>query len=364
MATAKPRAKAINAQQQAGGALAGTQIRMIEPKNIEFDPANPRFGKAGNKPKSQPELYDLLLQDPHNATALVDSFVENGYVAYEPLIVKSGKPGKFLVLEGNRRLAAVKYIQNNKDKYEAACVDALNEVPCLVFPSNAPDRDVRTYLGIRHLLGFREWPALSKAVFLEQEVARTGDLNKLLREISVTKQNARRFLVPYRLFTELKQQLPEGEDFWVFAEAIQRGGIKKFIQLDVDSDDLSIKGVHKGNLIKLLDMLYGPRSANSAKRDASRRVIQETRDLTKLGKVLDSDIASEQLERRKNLEDAYLYIDSRVELIAKFERLITQAKVVVERLKPKPTTPEFSDLSNATSELDKAFKKFKSKKNV
>ncbi len=342
--------------------LSRTKLTYLRPEEIDFDPANPRFGRGKRQNVSQDTLFRELLQDPHNATALVDSFVENGFIPYEPLIVKPKESGGNVVIEGNRRLAAVKYIRQHPEKYEASVISALDNIPSLVFPSDAPETDIRTYLGIRHLLGFREWPALSKAMFLDAEAKRTGDLNKLLREISLTKTDARRFLVPYRLFGEINQKLPEGEDFWVFAEAISRAGIKKFIELDVDATSLKIISFDRKKLERLLDMLYGPVLPSTDKRDVTKKFIEETRDLTKLGKVLASPDACAQLLRRKDLDEAYLYIDSRAELIQKFEKQISQMKVLVDRLKPPGNMPEYRDLLDAANKLETAFKKFRSKK--
>lgn len=342
--------------------ISKTKLEVLKPDDIEFDPANPRFGKGKRTNISQDTLYKELLTDPHNATALVESFVENGFVPYEPLIVKPKGGGKYLVIEGNRRLAAVKYILGHPEKYAAAVIASLNSVPSLVFPANAPDAEVRTYLGIRHLLGFREWPALSKAMFLDQEAKRAGDLNKLLKEISLSKSEAKRFLVPYRLFKEIKLKLPEGTDFWTLAEAISRAGVKEYIELEIDPSRLTIVNFNQKNLERLLDMLYGPVSPETGVRDSDRKVIEETRDLTKLGKVLASPLAAAELIRRRNLDEAYLYIDSRSELIRKFEKQISQMKVLVARLDPEGPSHDYDGLKDAATKLEAAFKKFRTKK--
>src|SRR6266568_2041764 len=109
-----------NTASRAQTSLNGAALDMLKPEDIDFDPANPRFGKGARSGVLQEDLYAELLQDPHNATALVESFVENGFIRYEPLIVKPKAVGKgHLVIEGNRRLAAVKYIRSQPDRYSA-----------------------------------------------------------------------------------------------------------------------------------------------------------------------------------------------------------------------------------------------------
>ncbi len=105
------------------------------------------------------------------------------------------------MIEGNRRLAAVRHIRSNLSQYPNRKSD-LDLIPVLIFPSNPDDREesaMRVYLGIRHLLGFREWPPISKAIFLERQSQNDGGLDQIIKEVRITKQQARRFLVPYRL---------------------------------------------------------------------------------------------------------------------------------------------------------------------
>ncbi len=93
------------------------------------------------------------------------SLVENGFIDYEPLVVKRhGK--RFTVVEGNRRLAAIREIRANPDRYSERKSD-LSSIP-VVFPEKPDDQqknEMRVYLGVRHLFGFRDWPPLSKAQY-------------------------------------------------------------------------------------------------------------------------------------------------------------------------------------------------------
>src|ERR1700734_984324 len=115
---------------------------------------------------------------------------------------------------------------------------------------------MRAYLGVRHLLGFREWPPISKAQFLERESQSPGGLDRVLKETRLTKAQARRFLIPYRLLHRANIKL-QGEDFWVLGEALQRSGVKKFLALEVDTKTLQIQSYSKRNLALLLNDLYG-----------------------------------------------------------------------------------------------------------
>ncbi len=70
---------------------------------------------------------------------------------------------KFLVIEGNRRIAALRQI---RDEYEGGIdipdgvVNVLDAVPCLV--ADGPDQEAyfrEALMGIRHVGGIKEWGA-------------------------------------------------------------------------------------------------------------------------------------------------------------------------------------------------------------
>ena len=50
--------------------------------------------------------------------------------------------------------------------------------------------EVLRYLGVKHLFGFRDWPPLSKAMFLDKRVNSKKDLALVLKELNIKKQEA------------------------------------------------------------------------------------------------------------------------------------------------------------------------------
>src|SRR5438876_10233591 len=81
---------------------------------LEFDPENPRTVERLGDDASQGEIEEFLLGGEMKARDLVPSFIANGYIPYEPLIVKENKQkGAFTVVEGNRRLAPLRAMMNS-----------------------------------------------------------------------------------------------------------------------------------------------------------------------------------------------------------------------------------------------------------
>lgn len=104
--------------------------------------------------------------------------LDYGFFPHEPLIVIPSEThaGKYVVLEGNRRLVALKVLHNDPDadgvghldrEPIAAELKRLDEVPCIVESSRA---DVRAFLGFRHIGGQLKWSAEAKARYIITEV--------------------------------------------------------------------------------------------------------------------------------------------------------------------------------------------------
>jgi hypothetical protein len=337
----------------------GPEFRRVFTDDVLFDPSNPRLG--GTSTTKQEKLQEILMDEPHLANLLVESFVVNGFIEYEPLVVsQNGK--KYSVIEGNRRLAAVKHIRLNPQLYAATLIKKLEKVPVLVFheaPDKAHRNDIRTYLGVRHLLGYREWPSESKAIFLDQNIKTKADFRRLKSEFSMGRNDIARFLIPFRVKKAASNLLEEyelGDDrhFWTLGEALQRAGIKEYIKLDVDRDSLKVRSFDKSKFEYLLEFLYGSNTEGKggSSRAAGLRRITETRQLTRLAKVLANKRGSEKLENGSTLEEAELYVSSPEETIA---ALISDLRVTLQKIiQLKPSESQIKDIAHNFKNFEKA----------
>jgi hypothetical protein len=175
-----------------------SQPSKLPVSELHFDKANPRlveFGIVENTPEK-----DILktLWDAMDVTELVLSIASSGYFPHEPLIVtKEG--GQNVVLEGNRRLAALKVLtteglakENKWDipEISAEQKDALKEVP-VIFQKR---EDSWRYLGFKHVNGPAKWTSYAKAKYIAdvhrdygiplEEIARQiGDGHKIVQRL-------------------------------------------------------------------------------------------------------------------------------------------------------------------------------------
>lgn len=143
-------------------------VDAIDVEKLLLNPENPRLVVAGRT--SQADLARVLYEE-EGIDELVPSLVEHGYFAEEPLVVVAAdEEGFFTVVEGNRRLTALKLLLDSSLRAELDARglpmltleqrERLERVPCVVYSDRA---DVLPFLGFRHITGAKKWAPFQKA---------------------------------------------------------------------------------------------------------------------------------------------------------------------------------------------------------
>jgi len=141
---------------------------------LRFDLANPRLQTGTDiSVTSEAELLRVLA-DIAALDELVTSICTNSYMNLEPLIVVGeNDSGPFRVLEGNRRLAAIRIISDPAladslsikvpRPVRAEVLDSIKSV--LVHRVKHPN-DAREFIGFKHINGPQRWDAYAKARYV------------------------------------------------------------------------------------------------------------------------------------------------------------------------------------------------------
>jgi len=178
----------IKQRSSSNGALAAP--RQVAVKDVYLDPENPRLAGLELTLDHQDEIARVLWED-RAVDELVDSIATTGYWPHEELFA-TDDDGKFVVIEGNRRLAAVKLLLDEglRTRIGAAGIpelsadekEKLKRLPVIV----CSRRDVWQYIGFKHVNGPQDWDSIAKAQYIArvfneygvplEEIARTiGD---------------------------------------------------------------------------------------------------------------------------------------------------------------------------------------------
>ena len=88
------------------------QTCAVDTTKLSFDPSNPRYSTDKGLPYENDTQIVTFLYDTSDLGELLQSISTSGYVDIEPLIVL-GQGEKLIVLEGNRRLAALRLLTDH-----------------------------------------------------------------------------------------------------------------------------------------------------------------------------------------------------------------------------------------------------------
>lgn len=145
-----------------------SEARNIDLDNLTLDELNPRLPTTVGRQQAEMLAY---IARTTSIAEIMTAIAENGYFPGEPLIVVPGPGDKFVVVEGNRRLTALKLLQDpalypKSRKVQEIASSAEHRpdvIPCVLFNNRT---EVVNYLGYRHITGVKQWEPLAKARYI------------------------------------------------------------------------------------------------------------------------------------------------------------------------------------------------------
>lgn len=278
-------------------------------EELSLDPTNPRLGR-GNAQKDAPQSKVLELMREWDLEELAASFLESGFWPQEALIVVEeplyGKR-RLVVVEGNRRLAALKYLKlafhGDGTKKWQKIVEGQPRRPELfakipVIRAEARE-DVDAFLGFRHVTGIKEWHPAEKAEYITKliEQRRMG-YEEVMRKIGSKTPAVRQHYISFKLLLQMEDQesISVGnveEKFSVLYLSLRTEGVQKYLQIDIVAPPQRAKRPVPATRLKQL--------ANFAKwlfgDDTSPPLFTDSRKIDDFGRILASPKAVAYLER-------------------------------------------------------------------
>lgn len=237
--------------------MPNNQFVLINVDDLHLDPENPRLPERLKKAPEK-EVLNWMLSDA-TLVDLMASIAENGFFNGEPVLVVK-EDGKNMVVEGNRRLGAIKLLRNpdlatespRTVKTIAETAKAKNTLPSEIWVFICKDRNaVSNYLGFRHVTGVKQWPLISKArylydLFLKKSRTDYEVYKELAREIGSKGNYVRKLLIGYQAFQIIKTRNwfgmgeylnEESFDLSLISEVLNdQSMVAEFAGIDVNSE--------------------------------------------------------------------------------------------------------------------------------
>jgi hypothetical protein len=312
-------------------------FKKIEFEKLVLDSENPRL-PISFKGRSEKDIINFFLSDA-SLIELMLAIATNGFFEGEQLlVVKEGE--KFLVVEGNRRLSAVKLLQKpdlaeiQKNKVSKVVSEANfkpTSVPCLVFPKK---ENILKYLGFRHITGIKSWKLLEKARYLNRlknDFFPNKSLQSASREIAKMIGSRRDYVVRvlagfeiYEIienngFYRIKDLDDRSFHFNYIADTLNHSNLQNFLGVDFNELD-PCENLNFDNIKQWTKWLFD--------RSLPNKIIGDSANLSLLNKVVAFPDALKMFQKGEKLSRAIELTD---DINEQFQNSIKQAIDYLER---------------------------------
>lgn len=225
---------------------------LLDPNNYRFHEEDDFVFAAGHR-FHEDRVQEIAWQRLRDSGLgeLKNSFLANGFIPVEPVVLRKYDhiEDRFVVLEGNRRIAAIRWIQ--KDIEAGVDIDdqtqqMLNTIPVVIVSHEEDDPAFyEALMGVRHISGIREWGGYQRAklvVTLRDE--RGLDASDIGDRVAMSTVEVNR---RYRAFKAL-EQMQQDEDFGdhatpdlyaIFHEAVSVPVIREWLGWDQESSQFT-----------------------------------------------------------------------------------------------------------------------------
>lgn len=296
-------------------------------KNIDelsLDSFNPRMPESVDRDEKSMMAF---IAESTAIEDLMQAIAQNGFFEGEP-VVAIKENNKLIVVEGNRRLTAVRLLSNPYliDKPAARIVsiseNAKHKPPQIPVIIRKNREEVLPYLGFRHITGVKQWEPLAKARYIEQ-IFNNTNLNspaelryaEVARIIGSRKDHIHRNLDALAVYRVIKEDdffgIPDLSEksirFAVLSTAVadEKIGIHLGVSSQNDEDDSTPNhpinnptSLNRRNIKEVAEWLY-------KKDEKGQTRVGESRNIRQLSAVVGTKNALEAFRSGSSLSYAY-----------------------------------------------------------
>ena len=299
------------------------QIQFATLEELYLDPQNPRLGRAAHTANlPQEEVYKRMRD--WSLEELATSFLESGFWPHEAVLCAResiGAEERLVVVEGNRRVAALKRLkrafegEERSQKWADLVSDfdepdtLFSEIPYLEL---ADREEIDAFLGFRHVTGIKEWAPPEKAQFIARLIDKKGlSYREVMRQIGSKTPVVERNYIAYCILLQMETveglAIEEVENrFSVLFLSLRSRNIQKFLGIEdkfgIDPHNVKppIAPDYLSNLKEFSQWLFG---------DSDKPpVVRDSREVDRFAKVLSSEEGLSYLRsvRSPSLEKAFV----------------------------------------------------------
>ena len=231
--------------------------------------------------------------------------------------------GNYLVVEGNRRVAALKYLQqkHEADGYDLGRLDpqVFANVPVVDY-EDASEAHHLVLMGLKHISGNKKWSALNQAELVRDLHETHGmSMDDVSKSIGVSRQAVMIVLETLTLYEKYKAseygEQANSNKYSIFIEVRKNRKVRSWLQWDKNSGVVN----NPQNLDRLFSWMSEdsfPAESDEAEAELTgggnvlAPIIEKAVQIRELGKIIDDEQALDKLEATRNLAEATLASDA------------------------------------------------------
>lgn len=341
--------------------MSNAKVIFVKINELFLDPNNYRLVNEKNYSEVKEEDFtkDLvqkrtinMICGPKNDNIrdLLDSLRVNGYLPVDQIQVRELSENKYLVLEGNRRVSALKTLKKEyeEDSLDLGAFDSdlFDKIPVVKYTGNADSIQHLIVMGLKHISGNKKWGEWNEALLMKKLADSGKKEDEICKAIGIDKAQFRRSLRAIALIDQYKES-DYGDQFHdrmypIFREIVYSVPIKDWLKWDENI----FKACDNNHTEILFNLLSKDKYTIDDTIEYIEPAITKREEIRTLAKFIDDEKAVQVLIDERDISKAYNISKAGVQ-----EQVLQPVNELVEKLSNTVTSISNVQLSNNNIEV-------------
>lgn len=273
-----------------------------------------------SNPKIQQRTYNLLVgKNEENIADLIISFKANGVLKLDPIQVRLLPDERnYLVVEGNRRTAALKYLEEQSKKGNdigKLTADSFKSLDLVLISDESPVQHLIT-MGLHHISGKKRWNPVNQAQLIRDlKILHGLQEEEICNSLSITRHNFRRSLRVLALIDKYKAS-DYGDQFYpnmysLFEEIIKKVEMKKWLTWNDDTYQAENK-VNEEKIFSWIstEEVIERNEVGDEQVIVQAPIITKSHEIREIAAFINDPKAVEQMEKSRSISEGFIFSDT------------------------------------------------------
>lgn len=195
-----------------------------------LDPNNPRFADVtpNANPVSEDRVHEdavqkrtmgKITQESFDIASLKESIKTIGFLPVDQLVVvELPEPNKYMVIEGNRRLSALKSLfqehEEGEETLSPAVLESIANVPVLIIKDDDPkarEHYARVLQGVRHVASVKAWGPYQQAQIVAMMIEDDRSLSEIKETLGLSSMRVNSLRRSYFGLKQMQSDVDHGD---------------------------------------------------------------------------------------------------------------------------------------------------------